>query len=182
MVQIAAPFVFLISVISVGIATPLRRTVDQVQADIATISTKVTALDKAINAFPLTGGSLIAALGIHNSAVTLIGTLKTATADVIATGPLGEDDGRAVLSAVEAVEPIIDDSLIGIVAKKPAFQALPIGGLPALILQDLTFLKGNTSAFSDALIASAPADLVDEATTLRDDIVAAFDPAIAAYL
>ena len=72
-----------------------------------------------------------------------------------------------------------------------------------MILQDLTFLNGNTTAFANALIANAPvsfnsylqilvfcgsdylfnfkADLVAQDTTLRDSILAAFVPAIAAY-
>lgn len=77
---------------------------------------------------------------------------------------------------MQNLEPKILDALTVIAAKKPAFQgksvsphiashtfntcitlaALPIGGIPALILQDLTFLQGNVSAFADALIADSP--------------------------
>ncbi|KIM37999.1 hypothetical protein M413DRAFT_448046 [Hebeloma cylindrosporum] len=181
MVYLKSSFVFLLSVASIALATPVKRTVDQVKADIADISAKVTSLDNAITAFPLTGGSLLAALGIHNSAGALITTLQTATTDVVETGPLGEEDGAAVLASVQAFEPTIQHALVEIVTKKPAFQALPIGGLPALILQDLKSLKANTGAFSDALISTAPEDLVDTATNLRDGILAGFDPAIAAY-
>lgn len=62
MVYLKSSFVFLLSVASFVLATPVKRTVDQVKADIADISNKVTSLDNAITAFPLTGGSLLAAL------------------------------------------------------------------------------------------------------------------------
>lgn len=62
MVYLKSSFVFLLSVASIALATPVKRTVDQVKADIADISAKVTSLDSAITAFPLTGGSLVAAL------------------------------------------------------------------------------------------------------------------------
>lgn len=181
MVQIASRFFVLISCVALGLSTPLKRTIDQVKADVADISTKVTTLDNAINAFPMTGGTLLAALGIHSSATALVATLATATTDVTATGPLEEQDGSDILNAVLAIEPIIGDALQQIVVKQPAFKALPIGGLPALILQDLKNLNDKTVSFSDALISTAPADLVDAATNLRDRVVNAFTAAIAAY-
>ncbi|KAF8157223.1 hydrophobic surface binding protein [Crassisporium funariophilum] len=181
MVHFTAPLVLLFSFASIGFSTPVKRTVDQVKADIADISAKVTALNDKITAFPLTGGTLANALGIHNSAVALVTTLQTATTDVTNTGPVDVTDGTVILDSVQAFEPTIQHALTEIVVKKPAFQALPIGGLPALILQDLNNLKTGTVAFSNALIAAAPPSLVAEATSLRDGIVAGFDTAIAAY-
>ncbi|KAF7300049.1 Hydrophobic surface binding protein [Mycena kentingensis (nom. inval.)] len=159
----------------------LPRDAATVKTDITNIAAQVTTLDNNINAFPASGGTLTAALAIHNSAVALISTINGATTDATNAGAFSEDDGAEILASVEAIEPTIFDALEQIVVKKPAFQALPIGGLPALILQDLTNLKTSTVAFANALIADSPADLVDEATTLRDDIAAAFDTAIAAY-
>ncbi|KAJ7663631.1 hypothetical protein B0H17DRAFT_905184, partial [Mycena rosella] len=69
-----------------------------------------------------------------------------------ATGALGETVGRIILSAVEAFEPTILDALTQIAAKQPVFAAFPIGGIPALILQDLQTLKTDTVAFANALI------------------------------
>jgi len=65
MVYFATPVVLLLSLAtySAGLSPPFaKRTVAQVQADIADISSKVTALDNAITSFPSTGGSLITAL------------------------------------------------------------------------------------------------------------------------
>ncbi|KAJ7209810.1 hydrophobic surface binding protein A-domain-containing protein, partial [Mycena haematopus] len=142
MVQITR-FLTVLSAVAVGLALSLKRDPATVEADIVTISSQVTTLDNAIEAFPLTGGSLLNALGIHTDATNLVTTLNNAIVDVDATSPLSEDDGRTILSAVEAIEPIILDALTDIVVKKPAFvhlnflqAALPIGGLPALILVD----------------------------------------------
>ncbi|KAF8189495.1 hydrophobic surface binding protein [Mycena galopus ATCC 62051] len=180
MVQITR-FLTVLSVAAVGLALSLKRDPATVESDIATISAQVTALDNAIEAFPLTGGSLVNALAIHTDATTLVTTLQKAVTDVDATSPLSEADGTTILSAVEAFEPVILDALTDIVVKKPAFAALPIGGLPALILVDLQNLKTATVAFANGLITIAPADLVAEATQLSANITAAFTPAIAAY-
>ncbi|KAJ7663635.1 hydrophobic surface binding protein [Mycena rosella] len=173
--------IFLLSLFAAAFATPAKRTVVEVEADITSISTQVTTLDNAIKAFPATGGSLVAALTIHTDATSLETTLNQGTSDLKATGALGETVGRIILSAVEAFEPIILDALTQIAAKQPAFAALPIGGIPALILQDLQTLKTDTVAFANALIADLPADLKAEATTLANNITNGFNTAIAAY-
>ncbi|KAF9255827.1 hydrophobic surface binding protein [Marasmius fiardii PR-910] len=180
MVRVFAPFVALLSVGS-ALAAPFKRDVATVQADIATISTQVTALDSSISAFPDTGGSLASALAIHNAATTLDASLKKATTDTQATDPFSENDGQNILASVEAIEPTILHALQTIVAKKPAFDALPIGGVPALVLQDLQNLSTDTTAFADALIAKSPADLVDRANEIKSTIGDAFATAIAAY-
>ncbi|KAJ7663626.1 hydrophobic surface binding protein [Mycena rosella] len=185
-------WIFLLSLFAATFATPVKRTGVQVEADITSISTQVTNLDNAIQAFPATGGSLfgtsIAALlnTIHTDTTSLETTLNQGTSDVTATGALGETVGRIILSAVEALEPTILDALMQIAAKQPAFvchftAALPIGGIPALILQDLQTLKTETVAFANALIADLPADLKAEATTLANKITNGFNIAIAVY-
>lgn len=118
-----------------------------------------------------------------------------------ATGPVDESDGQTIISAVEAFESTIVSALNTIVTEKAAFQALPIGGIPALVLQDLQTLNTDTTAFENALIASAPvspsgfswfefvitddsvlqADLVSQAQSISSSINAAFAAAIAAY-
>ncbi|KAF9027866.1 hypothetical protein BDZ89DRAFT_951883 [Hymenopellis radicata] len=97
------------------------------------------------------------------------------------TDAFSEADGTTILASVEAIEPTILHALTGIAAKQPAFAALPIGGIPALVLQDLQNLDAGTAAFADALIAKSPADLVAEANEIKSTIGDAFDTAIAAY-
>jgi hypothetical protein len=64
MVQITR-FLAVLSVAAVGLALSVKRDAATVEADIAKISTQVTTLDNAIEAFPLTGGSLVNALVCH---------------------------------------------------------------------------------------------------------------------
>ncbi|KAF7350153.1 Hydrophobic surface binding protein [Mycena venus] len=190
MVQITR-FLTVLSVAAVGLALTVKRDAATVEADIAKISSQVTTLDNAIEAYPPHRWNSCQCSGmpfcddchaIHTDATNLITTLNGAVTDVtVATPQLSEADGRTILTSVEAIEPVILDALTDIVVKKPAFAALPIGGIPALILQDLEKLKTATVAFSSGLITIAPPDLVDEATDLSNNITAAFDPAIAAY-
>ncbi|KAF7346754.1 Hydrophobic surface binding protein [Mycena sanguinolenta] len=189
----------ILSVVAVALALSLKRDAATIEADVANIASEVTTLDDAIEAFPFTGGTLLAALvfisrvivvdisseedlqNIHSDAVTLINTLDQTIADIEASEPLSETDCETILAAVEAIEPIIFDALNDIIAKKPAFAALPIGGLTTLILQDLENLETATIDFANALMDICPADLEPEETELSQNITAAFVPAIVAY-
>ncbi|KAF8885355.1 hydrophobic surface binding protein [Infundibulicybe gibba] len=163
-----------------GFAAPnAKRTVAQVEADITKISAQLTTLDNAIKTFG-TSKSLLAALAIHSNSVTLGTDIDTGTTDVKATStPIAEADGQTILADVQALVPKITTTLNDIVAQKANIAALPIGGIPALVCQDLKNLKASTDAFADALIASAPADLKTAATTLKNTIDAAFAAALA---
>jgi hypothetical protein len=69
MVQITR-FLTVLSVAAAGLALTVKRDAATVEADIARISTQVTTLDNAIEAYPLTGGTLLNALTIHTDATT----------------------------------------------------------------------------------------------------------------
>jgi hypothetical protein len=156
-------------------------TIAEVEADVQTIATQTTTLNNAITSFTTTSG-LLAALDIHSDAVNLVTAINQGTSDVTgAPQPFSETDGGNILTAVQAFEPTILSALSGIVAKKPDFEALPLGGVPALVLQDLINLNASTVSFGSALIVAAPADLVATATAIKAAVVAAFATAIAAY-
>ncbi|KAG5649748.1 hypothetical protein H0H81_002204 [Sphagnurus paluster] len=165
------------------VASSLATTVADVQADIALISSRLSTLDKSIAAFTLPGGTLAQALAVHNNAVSLGTAIDKGTTDTkaVTPTPLADADGRAILDAFESLEPTINSALNGIIARKAAFTALPIGGIPALVKQDLANLSGSTAALEAALISSTPEGLVDEATALKTRIDSAFAVAIAAY-
>jgi hypothetical protein len=63
MVQLSR-LIFSLSLLAASVATPLKRTVAQVESDIANISSQVTTLDNNIKAFPGSGlaGALVPAL------------------------------------------------------------------------------------------------------------------------
>jgi len=178
MVQLSR-LLFSLSLLAASFATPVKRTVAQVEADITSISSQVTTLNNDINGFPASG--LVGALNIHNAATSLESTLGTGTSDVTSTGTFSQTDGTTILESVEAFVPTILNALTQITAKQADFAALPIGGIPALILQDLQTLKTDTDAFGAALTAAAPADLKGNATTITNEIDAGFTTAIAAY-
>ncbi|KAF8189788.1 hydrophobic surface binding protein [Mycena galopus ATCC 62051] len=178
MVQLARSL-FSLCLIAVSFASPVKRTVAQVEADIASISTQVNTLNAAINGFPASG--LVGALGINTDSTNLETTLNTGTTDVKNTGPVDLADGTTILNDVAAIEPNIITALKDIASKASDFASLPIGGIPALVLSDLKTLKTDTDAFSGALIANAPAALVPEASSIQAAIDAAFTTAIAAF-
>ncbi|EKM76856.1 hypothetical protein AGABI1DRAFT_115530, partial [Agaricus bisporus var. burnettii JB137-S8] len=159
----------------------LAQSAQDVLSNLATLRTQLTTLDGAINGFPDTGGSLTQALVIHTDALNVQSATDDTTAATSGTPPFSEADGQSVIDAVTGLVPIIEDALVGIVAKKPAFDALPLGGISDLVRQDLSGLSSSTSSLEDALIALAPADLVDESTALKNEVDAAFATAIAAY-
>ncbi|KAJ6492998.1 hydrophobic surface binding protein [Mycena sanguinolenta] len=178
MVQFTRSF-FSLCLIAASFAVPTKRTVAQVEADIANIATQVTTLDNDIKGFPASG--LVGALNINTASGNLETTLTGATTDVKNTGPVDDADGTTILNAVKVIQPVIIDGLTRISTEKAAFAALPVAGIPALVLLDLQNLKTDTDAFGAALIAEAPADLKPVATSILSAIDAAFATAIAAY-
>ncbi|KAJ7788412.1 hydrophobic surface binding protein A-domain-containing protein [Mycena olivaceomarginata] len=164
MVQLTRLF-FSLCLVSVSFATPAKRTVAQVEADITSIGNQVKTLDTDLTGFPASG--LAGALAIHTAASNLVTTVNTGTTDVKNTGTVSEADGNTILTQVQAIEPTILDALSQITAKQPSFAALPIGGIPALVLQDLKTLNTSTVAFAAALIVAAPADLRAQQRLLR---------------
>ncbi|KAJ7578979.1 hydrophobic surface binding protein [Mycena floridula] len=162
-----------------ALATPLKRTVAQVESDLNNIHTQVSNLDTALTGFPASG--LAGALGVHTDATNLNTAVQSATTDTTATATFSEADGNTILGLVNTITPIISDVLNQLVAKKASFQALPLGGVPALVLQDLKNLNGSTILFANALIARAPADLVSASNQIKSSLLSAFATAIAAY-
>ncbi|KAF7974267.1 hypothetical protein HWV62_13056 [Athelia sp. TMB] len=156
MVQVASKFLVFGAMFATTYALSLpKRDITQVEADIASISTQVTSLDTAVNAFPDTGGSLTQALAINTASKNLTTTIASATTDVQAVPlPIAESDADTIFSAVQAFVPTIVDALTAIIAKKPSFDALIVAD--QLVSQDLASLNSTTSAFEAALVAAAP--------------------------
>ncbi|KAF7978610.1 hypothetical protein HWV62_45348 [Athelia sp. TMB] len=181
MVQIASKFLALGAVVLSASAISLpKRTVAQVESDIAAISTQVTSLDNSINTFPDSGGSLSAALAINTASRNLNTAITTATTDTKAlTAPVGDSDAQVIIDAVSGFTPTIVDALNNIIAKKPSFDALIVAD--TLVQEDLASLNSSTVAFENALLSLAPGDLQSQAEALIAEINAAFAKAIAAY-
>ncbi|KAK7445737.1 hypothetical protein VKT23_014732 [Stygiomarasmius scandens] len=174
-------FAILASVAALALASPFKRTVAQVETDLRNIATQVTTLDNNINAFPNSGGSLTQALAIHTAAQNLLTSVNSATTDVQGTTGVSESDGQTIIGIVNGFEPTIIDALNAIITKKPAFDALPLGGVSALVKQDLGQLGTATSNLEVALINQAPSDLKSQAQSIQAAVDAAFAKAQAAY-
>ncbi|KAF9558559.1 hypothetical protein CPC08DRAFT_709511, partial [Agrocybe pediades] len=174
-----SPLIVLASLVS----AVLSATVTDIINDAHNISTQITTLDNAINAFPTTSGSLVAALGIHTDAVNLGAALNKELSDVLSLPKPGitEANGTTIFDIAEGFEPIVLDALNAFVTKKPAFQALPISGIPALVKQDLINLNASMDMFDAQIISFVPPDLVASAEALKAAIDAGFATAIAAY-
>ncbi|KAF9473026.1 hydrophobic surface binding protein [Pholiota conissans] len=177
MVYIIKSFLTILSFSAAALATVVK-----IEADITTLSTAVTSLDKSINAYPNTGGTVAGALVIHTEAQGLINDLGTATTDIQATsGLLSLSDGKTILSSVQAIQPVILDALTVLVKKKAALQALPLGGVPAIVLADLKSLNTTAVKFADSLLKICPSALLPQATSIRDSVAVGFSGAIAGY-
>ncbi|KAF5337836.1 hypothetical protein D9758_015708 [Tetrapyrgos nigripes] len=201
-------FFLVLAALALVVASPIgKRTVPQVEADLRNIATQVTTLDNSIKAFPNTGGTLVQALAIHTSAANLVPTIKSATTDIQVhfffnlllltdtetddnigfffplqgTTGITEADGQTVLAIVNGIEPIIIDALNLIITKKAAFDALPLGGVSALVKQDLAQLAPAAQALEVALINLLPADLKAQATAIQIVVNGACGNAQAAY-
>ncbi|KAG5640221.1 hypothetical protein DXG03_009773 [Asterophora parasitica] len=163
------------------VVSSFASTAADVKADIVDISAKLNALDVTVYALPLPSGTLSQALAIHTNAGPLIAASNKGAADAVSVSPnpLSLIDGRAILDSVEALEPTIYHALNGIVARFA--RVLPVGGISALVKQDLVSWNAASQALEVGLIGSAPVSLVAEATTLKTRIDAAFAAAIAAF-
>ncbi|THU86305.1 hydrophobic surface binding protein [Dendrothele bispora CBS 962.96] len=174
-------FAILVTVTALAVASPVKRTVAQVETDLKDIATQVNNLDNSIKAFPDSGGSLSSALTIHTAAQKLVTSLNTANTDVKGTTGVTDSDGQTILDLVKNFEPTIIDSLNNIVTKKAAFDALPLGGVSSIVKQDLGQLSTATEALETSLISEAPASLKSQAQDIQSSVDAAFAKAQAAY-
>jgi hypothetical protein len=120
MVQVTRSLAIL-SIAALSLAAVLKRDAATVEADLAVLTSQVTALDNAVQAFPLSGGTLAEAMTVHTNAVNIISTLNTAASDEKAIDTFSETKGQAILAALKGFEPTILDFLQNIVVRKPAF-------------------------------------------------------------
>ncbi|KAF8166491.1 hydrophobic surface binding protein [Pholiota molesta] len=176
MVLITRPFLALLSFTGAALGS-----VAKIEADLASMAKAVTTLNSAITSFPSTGGTLAQALTIHEETLSLAGSLKTTTGDVTATAAFSVADGTSILTTVKAIEPDILSALKEVIAKKAAFVALPVSGVPKLVYEDLMYLNGNATLLANGLIKNSPSSLVADATTVKTNIGSAMAVAISAY-
>ncbi|KAF7349332.1 Hydrophobic surface binding protein [Mycena sanguinolenta] len=176
MVQFTRSFLSL-CLIAASFAGPTKRTVAQVEADIASISTQVNALDDLIEGFPASG--ILGASALPAEMALLGAALNTGTSDIKATGPLDEADATTILNAVQQViQPVISVTLAQL--NGIASHLLDDAEFKASVVSALQNLQTSIDAFVAALAAAAPVDLTAEAISIQIAIDAAFNKTIAA--
>ncbi|KZV76623.1 hydrophobic surface binding protein [Peniophora sp. CONT] len=161
-------------------ASPVKRDAATVESDIAAISAQVTTLNNAITTFG-TSKALTDALAIHSDAQTLEGLITKATTDTNASDAFTEDEGAAILTAIQGLQPNIVTALQDLDSQHDNFASQPIAGLDGVVESDLNTLNTDTTAFENALLAKAPADIQAQAQSSIDAINSAFATAIATY-
>lgn len=97
-----------------GPARQHKRTAAQIESDLSTVSTDLTAFDASINAFT---GSLIQALSLLSSYNTLAGAVTAATSEVTSTGALASSDSATIYAAVNSLTTQITTTLTDTSAK-----------------------------------------------------------------
>ncbi|RDB17468.1 hypothetical protein Hypma_001609 [Hypsizygus marmoreus] len=155
--------------------------VNDIKADVAKISSLVTSLDRSVNDFPATGGTLSQGINIGSNVINLGSGLDKGTVDVKATPPFSEADAKAILGSFKSLLPTVLHLLANIITKKSAFEHLPFPGIAGLVRDALVKLHASTSAFENALIASDPGSVKGEAEAAKASVDAAFANAIKAF-
>ncbi|KAJ7211950.1 hydrophobic surface binding protein [Mycena rebaudengoi] len=176
MVQLTCAVSLLALFAAASLSTPLKRSIEQVEADIALTGKQLEEYDIAISAFPASG--VAGVQRIHAVAQALDSTIDATRTEVVNTGLFDDVDGSVIFGGIESFVPTIQDILSQLVAKKADFDA---AGGSAVVLQDLITLKASSVAFGDALIANSPDDLKPTATAINDGILAGLGGAIAVY-
>ncbi|KAI0037160.1 hydrophobic surface binding protein A-domain-containing protein [Vararia minispora EC-137] len=161
-------------------AVPVKRNAATVETDIANINTQVNNLNTAINTFAASP-TLVNGLAIHTGAAPLESAVNTATSDTNASAAFTEAEGQTILTAIQSLATNVISTLSNLDGQHAKFAALPLAGSVQLVELDLQTLSSDTTAFENALIAKAPADLVPQANQVVSAISAAFSTAIATY-
>ncbi|KAG5651321.1 hypothetical protein H0H81_009094 [Sphagnurus paluster] len=149
-------FIFFASLVASGFAS----TAADFKADIATISSRLQTLEKAVTAFPVTGGTFLQAFAIHNSAVDLATALQSCAKDTkaVTPTPFSSNDGREILTAAENLEGTMYHAIDGIIARKDQFFKVPFGY--SYIQGDISNMGSSLKNVEDALISASPVSLL----------------------
>jgi hypothetical protein len=79
-----------------------------------------------------------------------------------AIAPVSEADGETIIEILDSIQPSILNALSDIIPKRNAFDSLPLGGVSALIKQDLGQLCPALESMENALIVVVPVSWVTD--------------------
>jgi len=172
---------------TVFVLSGFAATVSDVQSDIAALDSQVHTLDNLIKANFDTfttldlGTKLREIFRFRTEALKLITVFDKGTADIKTLPvPVSEIDAQSFITPFKEMEPLLTDNFNSIIMMidDPLLSNVAIR---ALAKRDLNNLHTSKNAFINALIASAPASLVPDMTTLMDRIDVGFQAVLAAH-
>ncbi|CEH18752.1 Cell wall galactomannoprotein [Ceraceosorus bombacis] len=145
--------------------------------DVAAIDAGVAKLNNDLAAQDL---NYFSALGIHQSAINLDNTIKTATTNVnaLSADEVTEADAQEVLNTLTGTEVNVKSASQRLIAQKPNFDRLGVTGLAR---DDTNNLARDTKTYGAALLSKTPASLKTDASTLLDKVNADLAEAVTAY-
>ncbi|KAG6884735.1 hypothetical protein C0993_008646 [Termitomyces sp. T159_Od127] len=146
-------------------------------------------LNATIHEFPMMGGRTVKkAMAIHYSVMDLVDAANSIT-DIMNVGSyisvcisqcsnrlfkkkmtskFSDEEGMKILSDFQGMKPTFMDAMQGMVARMPALNALPRGGVTSLVEKDLEDLKSCAEAFITAFNDHVSPEMVKEAEPLED--------------
>ncbi|TFK63296.1 hypothetical protein BDN72DRAFT_862212 [Pluteus cervinus] len=165
---------------AVGVPAVKRASVSDLDTALSTLTSQISALDAALDAYPA-AGDLLAASNINDQVLALGSTADNAAALAKALTTLSEADGQTIFVSMQNAVPQFEDYIQQLITKKTGFTSLPIPGIEGLVLQGLHGLANSVTILGSSLLAIAPADLQSPAQTLFQRITLAFAQVIMAY-
>ncbi|RMY56911.1 hypothetical protein D0863_12818 [Hortaea werneckii] len=140
------------------------------------INGDVVSLTDATNNY---SGGLFGAIPVQNAESNLEDSIKSATSNAKASGPVSSSDSQDIIDYINnTLEPNIDSAVTAIINKMSQFQS---AGLAGTVRDDLDNLKSETDDLGAALVNKAASDKKTQANAALDAIDADFQRAIAAY-
>ncbi|KAF7349327.1 Hydrophobic surface binding protein [Mycena sanguinolenta] len=149
MVQFTRSF-FSLCLIAASFAAPAKRTVTQVEADIASISTQVNVLSNAIQGLPASG--LVGALAISTAVELLDTLLNIGTSDIKATGPLDEAGATTISNSVQTIGSDIINAMIILTSEEFSITEPFRRQVAHQLFLDLTKLENSIDEFYTTLV------------------------------
>jgi len=164
------------------VGSALCVSVADIKEDIAAISTKADIVHTAVNEFNRPG--LVLAHAIQNNGTEMLNAIQMIINDTktITPNDVSEDDQKAILCAIQKLEPTFLDIVSGVTIRRPIVEGFPSEvGARELILQDMLLLRSTVIEFGKTLTTITPAVRL-ELTAIGKNVVDAIAPAIIAYL
>ncbi|KAF9051948.1 hypothetical protein BJ165DRAFT_1401390 [Panaeolus papilionaceus] len=174
---------FLLSFASLGFASPLqlqRREFADVQEGLARITSSLNSLKTAITNYPVQSANPLDAMVVASGVSALITDFTDTVIFLDATDPLDTVQSEEVLASVQAIVPVVSESLSGLAQLKPSLDANPIEDVAVATQVNLVEIKDSVVKFVDGLNSTTN---IPESTleSIKDDIFASFDNAIATF-